>query len=369
MGFRPFFELQERRPGEFQNLRVCRQLGTETKESRGKSGKSGKWPRSFDVELIRWGEAATATPQDFAEALFPPSGKPPSKAAAAWQLEVFHRIFQKDASNYVAGAVWLILREALQRRVRLLVQDQAVVEVGLAQGMFFQPPPPHGPTADTVEDRAVAGQADALAICTGEDRRLFLVPSFTTLGVPHRWLLLRVAGSEQEQAEQPEHPKQPERVVAVDLCCGALGLLGDGTPAIVSPIRVWEHGSDQRYVVRRSAWGEDALNLAQPPMGGASQMRVALRSMLAASGLNWDSKLGDELVESVSQQPSTPQMHEDTSETARRLHDAVKLLGISVSFPPSFPDDASDADIAAVHTVPWFCSGKVCGHRFAKGGL
>eukprot|EP00439_Symbiodinium_sp_Y106_P059941 s1778_g8.t2 len=327
LSFRPFFALQERKPGEFQNLRVCRQLGTNPKSKKA-------WPRSFDVELIRWGEAKAATPEDFAEALFPPSGKPPNKAAARWQLEVFFRVFQKDAGNYVAGAVWLLLREALQRGIQLQVKGRPIIEVGLAQGMFFEAPEAHGPAAER-EDRA---PQDSLAICSGEDRRLILVPTFTTVGVPHKWLLLRLS---------------EEEVMAADLSSGALGLLESSGE--LSPVRVWDAHSDPRYVVRCSAWGEDARLLARPPKvggfaGGAAQMRLAVGSLLAASGLGWDARLGDELAESLTKEPATMQLHEDdTLETARRLHNAITLLGLSAHLPSSFLEAASDEDIAAVH--------------------
>ncbi|CAE7923643.1 EMB2745, partial [Symbiodinium necroappetens] len=323
--FRPFFALQERQPGEFRNLRVCRQLGTNPKSKNA-------WPRSFDVELIRWGEAKAATPGDFAEALFPPSGKPPNKAAARWQSEVFFRVFQKDAGNYVAGAVWLLLREALQRGIQLQVKGRAILEVGLCQGMFFEAPEKHGPAAER-EDQA---PQDSLAICSGADRRLILVPTFTTVGVPHKWLLL----------------KSEDQVMAADLCSGALGLLDSGSG--LSPVRIWDSQSDPRYVVRCSAWGEDARLLARPPKvggsSGATQMRLAVGSLLAASGLGWDARLGDELAESLMQEPSTMQLYEDdTLETARRLHNAITLLGLSASLPSSFLEAASDEDIAAVH--------------------
>ncbi|CAE8601250.1 unnamed protein product, partial [Polarella glacialis] len=63
--FRPFFALQERRSGEFSNLRVCRELACAA--SGGATGSKSR-QRGFDVELVRWGTAAPATPEDLAEA-------------------------------------------------------------------------------------------------------------------------------------------------------------------------------------------------------------------------------------------------------------------------------------------------------------
>merc|ERR1711963_537590 len=95
--FRPFFMLQERKPGEFDSLRVCRELiDADEKNSGGQ--------RRFDVELVRMGNAALATPENFAEMVFPPMGRPPDVVAAKWQREIFYRIFQKDASKYVNTA-------------------------------------------------------------------------------------------------------------------------------------------------------------------------------------------------------------------------------------------------------------------------
>lgn len=46
---------------------------------------------------------------------------------------------------------------------------------------------PQSATKDTA-----AARADVLAICSGEDRRLLVVPSFASLGIKHSWLLLKV---------------------------------------------------------------------------------------------------------------------------------------------------------------------------------
>ena len=82
-------------------------------------------------------------------------------------------------------------------------------------------------------------------------------------------------------------------------------------------------------------------------------MRLAVGSLLAASGLGWDARLGDELAESLTKEPATMQLHEDdTLETARRLHNAITLLGLSAHLPSSFLEAASDEDIAAVHAAP-----------------
>ena len=48
----------------------------------------------------------------------------------------------QDASHYVAGAVWLLLREALRRGIRLQVQGKTVLEVGILLEVQLYPEPP-----------------------------------------------------------------------------------------------------------------------------------------------------------------------------------------------------------------------------------
>ncbi|CAK0797470.1 unnamed protein product [Prorocentrum cordatum] len=213
--FRPFWAQQERRPGEFDALRVCRRLA----------------PRSFDVELVRMGDAAPATPEDFAGALFPPLGQPKDAAAAAWQRELFHRVFQKDASKYVAGAAWAVLRELLSRGAALQYRGRRVCDAGLAHGFYFASPAPEGPDAPEGGDGGefdsvdASARADALVICAAADKRVVLQRSFMSLGVVHKWLLLAVEAQDAGAAR----PGPPEEVAA-DLCCGALGLLPEASP-------------------------------------------------------------------------------------------------------------------------------------------
>ncbi|CAE8659599.1 unnamed protein product, partial [Polarella glacialis] len=160
--------------------------------------------RGFDVELVRWGTAAPATPEDLAEAMFPPSGRPPDEAAATWQWELFHRIFQKDASRYVTGAAWLILRALMARGVKLQLQGRQVVDLGIAHGLFFRRSAEGPEPAFDGVSALAASRADAFALCMGEDRRVIMVPSFTSLGVMHKWILLRLgedSGDDSQGAE------------------------------------------------------------------------------------------------------------------------------------------------------------------------
>ncbi|CAE8739403.1 unnamed protein product, partial [Polarella glacialis] len=273
--------LQERRSGEFSNLRVCRELACAA--SGGATGSKSR-QRGFDVELVRWGTAAPATPEDLAEAMFPPSGRPPDEAAATWQWELFHRIFQKDASRYVTGAAWLILRALMARGVKLQLQGRQVVDLGIAHGLFFRRSAEGPEPAFDGVSALAASRADAFALCMGEDRRVIMVPSFTSLGVMHKWILLRLGEDSGDDSQGAEF--------AADLCGGALGLLLDGPKAASSSrglTRVWPACSDSRFVVRSSRWGAAAAALAQPPPAtarrGLDQRRAALEAMLAAAGL------------------------------------------------------------------------------------
>ncbi|CAL1160109.1 unnamed protein product [Cladocopium goreaui] len=243
--FRPFFKAQERRDDEFRSLRVCRSFGSAT---------------SFDVELVRWGDAQEATPENFAAALFGASGKPRNAAEAQWQRELFYRIFLTDASRYVAGAAWLLLRAGMAGPLRLQHEGRDVLELGLARGMFFAPPQAEGPAENGA---AEAASADALAICSGEDRRLVVLPSFGSLGIMHHWLLLKVSGGE---------------TLAIDLCPGAVA------PSRVR-LRVWQHESDSRYILR-SAHFSDAADTAVVSGSESRQMREALRRLAEGSGMN-----------------------------------------------------------------------------------
>eukprot|EP00435_Cladocopium_sp_Y103_P023163 s427_g5.t1 len=249
--FRPFFKAQERREGEFRSLRVCRCFE----------------PGGLDVELVRWGDAQEATPENFAAALFGAGGKPRNASEAQWQRELFHRIFLTDASRYVAGAAWLLLRAGMAGPLRLQHEGRDVVELGLARGMFFAPAQAEGPVEvnGRTADKASASN-DALAICSGADRRLVVVPSFGSVGIMHHWLLLKVSGGE---------------TLAIDLCAGALGPCGP------KRLRVWQHESDPRYVLRSAHLGDAALAATVAVEGTESrQMREALRRLAEGSGMN-----------------------------------------------------------------------------------
>ncbi|CAJ1461916.1 unnamed protein product [Effrenium voratum] len=283
VNFRPFFQQQERKVGEFESLRVCRQLGELPHNSR--------W-YSFDVELVRWGDSKAATPADFAAPLFPPTGEPSASPAAAWQREIFHRIFMKDASKHVAGALFLLLREQLGR---LRLQGRLVEDLGLAHGMFFAPLAPHGPA----EGQSEAARRNSLAICSGEDRRLIAVPSFTSLGCAHKWLLLKVGDEEGE-------------VYALDPCCGALGLLNECSGLS----RLWPMRADERFVVRASAFGEAALGLLGHKTG------EALKALTQGDGLSTALKA----MEAASN--SRPPELKGLAEAAARLQVAAQGLGL-----------------------------------------
>ncbi|CAJ1351113.1 unnamed protein product [Effrenium voratum] len=285
VNFRPFFQQQERKVGEFESLRVCRQLGELPHNSR--------W-YSFDVELVRWGDSKAATPADFAAPLFPPTGEPSASPAAAWQREIFHRIFMKDASKHVAGALFLLLREQLGR---LRLQGRLVEDLGLAHGMFFAPLAPHGPAAEG--QMSEAARRNSLAICSGEDRRLIAVPSFTSLGCAHKWLLLKVGDEEGE-------------VYALDPCCGALGLLNECSGLS----RLWPMRADERFVVRASAFGEAALGLLGHKTG------EALKALTQGDGLSTALKT----MEAASN--SRPPELKGLAEAAARLQVAAQGLGL-----------------------------------------
>eukprot|EP00928_Gymnodinium_smaydae_P073334 TRINITY_DN56551_c0_g1_i1.p1 TRINITY_DN56551_c0_g1~~TRINITY_DN56551_c0_g1_i1.p1 ORF type:complete len:736 (+),score=199.69 TRINITY_DN56551_c0_g1_i1:84-2291(+) len=282
--FRPYFALQARSDGEFDNLRICRDLG--------QLGAGGA-VRTFDLELVRWGTAGRATAADFAEPLFPPTGRAPDRAAAEWQEEAFHRVFQKDASKYVAGSAWALLRILLERGVDLRLRGSKVVDVGLAHGLFFEGPVGIGPETPGKNDGAIAQRTrvDSLAICMGSDRRVVVVPSFASLGIVHKWLLLRIEGQEASNSADVAEVATDETVeVAYDLCAGALGLLSP--PASSSGkrtlARFWNaNEGDDRFLARRVRWGATAAQLAGPPSAagwrGAHLQRAALEALIVGA--------------------------------------------------------------------------------------
>lgn len=305
--FRPFFQLQERSPGEFDSLRACREL----------PGAAGRAFRGFDVELVRWGDAGPATQEDFAAPLFPPTGRPPDAAAATWQFQVFHRVFQKDASKYVAGAAWLLLSELLRGRRRpLLLSGRRVLELGLAHGHFFAAAAAEGPA---LPGAAAGGEADGLAVCAGKDRRLVLVPSFTSLGVVHKWLLVAVEGAD----------GGPREEFAVDLCSGALGLLeGPGRKMV----RVWPAAGDQRFLVRCACWGPEALLVAQGSASAGAKsadlQASAMKALATAAGLPAAAAPEAGAPPPAAGEPAGRRAEAARAEAARRLRGAAGRLGL-----------------------------------------
>lgn len=262
---RPGLVLRERSPGELGHLRVSRELSAQvsgTPKARG-----------FDLELVRWSrDAGPPTEDSFAELLFPPSGKPPDKQAAAWQREAFHRVFQQGASKLCAPAAWILLRELLALGAELRFGGQQVLAVGLAHGFFFASPAAAGPE-EAPAGRLPKGSGrcsarpgsreDALAIVGGEDRRLVMLHSFTSLGIGHKWLLLRLAPAGADADD-------PLGELAVDLCSSALGLFGEPrlSDVVASPlVHTWSPAQDPRYIPRRTRWGDLAAPLAAPTHG------------------------------------------------------------------------------------------------------
>eukprot|EP00434_Breviolum_minutum_P039728 symbB.v1.2.035291.t1/scaffold4714.1/size36000/1 len=302
-GFRPFFRLQERREGEFRSLRVCRCLGD-------------AW--SFDVELLRWGEAEEATVETFASALFGPSGKAKDEGQQVWQRDIFSRIFLKDASGFVSGrsgAAWLLLRAMKAGGVCLQHEGNEVEESGLADGMFFAPLTIEGP--EEANGKAAdkdSARMDSLAICSGEDKRLVVVPSFASVGIKHTWLLLKMMNS--------------TGTTSVDLCAAALGL--------PHALRIWHH-EDSRYISRRSRCGVTALELAAAKARSSKQqMRHALALLTAGSGLSISKGQQDALLTSLEEplKQSTASdlevLHEDEG-CIIALQRAMEHLGMKIS--------------------------------------
>merc|ERR1712113_779221 len=137
--------------------------------------------------------------------------------------------------GYVNGSALLFLRELSRRGATLNFRNRPVVGLGLAHGFHFARPAAAGP--DPEGSGPKNAEDDALAICMGDDRRLILMHSFTSFGVPHKWLLLELGASNAEENTE---------VFAADLCCGSLGLLGKDA---VELLRVWNVTEDHdRFV-------------------------------------------------------------------------------------------------------------------------
>jgi len=271
--FRPFFSLRETRPGEFDGLRICRELPGTCRQPSGSS-------RGYDLELVRMGEVGLATPEDVAELLFPPTGRPPDASAAAWQRQAFFRVFQKDASKFVNVAAVLLLLE-LAAGADMRFHGRRVLDLGLAHGIFFGHLTPEGPMPQQVATHRAHGVGatsvkvqDAMAVCSGADKRLLVVPSFASLGLVHTWLLLKV---------EAKVDGEPPCEVAGDLCGGSLGLLSLTAPDS-KLARTWEASCDDRFIPRYVCWGEESLSLAQCPEvlseKGARLQRAAFNAML-----------------------------------------------------------------------------------------
>ncbi|CAK9112297.1 unnamed protein product [Durusdinium trenchii] len=284
--FRPFFSLQERSCGEFRSLRVCRQLGTE--------------PWSLDVELICWGDAEEATPETFASALLGPSGKATSDEVKSWQRQLFDRIFLKDASQYVAGACWLLLTSARASGLRLQHEGEELQDLGLAEGVFFSPLRVEGPS---VEDAPKMGapSGEMLALLAGKDKRLIPVPSFTSLGVTQRWLLGKLPS------------EGHTREIALDPTSSALGL---------EPLHLATE--DERYHLLSSHFGSSAAAL----VAGVGHRPLLLA---AVSALAPESKSMEAAVKQLEKRPPnmTEMTHDDSSRALLpRLVAAVEHLGL-----------------------------------------
>jgi len=101
-----------------------------------------------------------------------------------------------------------------------------------------------------------------------------MVPSFASLGLAHKWLMLKV-----ENEVDGEVPCE----VAADLCGGALGLLSLAAPD-ATLVRTWDASNDDRFVRRCVCWGEASLSLAQCPEAlgeqGVRLQRAAFAAML-----------------------------------------------------------------------------------------
>eukprot|EP00929_Paragymnodinium_shiwhaense_P084616 TRINITY_DN45261_c0_g1_i1.p1 TRINITY_DN45261_c0_g1~~TRINITY_DN45261_c0_g1_i1.p1 ORF type:complete len:698 (+),score=181.44 TRINITY_DN45261_c0_g1_i1:439-2532(+) len=334
--FRPYLTSLERKSGEFDSVRLVREL----RELDAGGKKVLSTARCFDLELVRWGDAKPASPDNFAEPLFPPSGKPPTEEAATWQWEAFHRIFQKDASKFVAGAAWLVLRHLLKLGVSLHLQGQRLVEVGIATGCFFALPVADGPLPPTgqlkqgvVEPIPDRCRADSLAICSSADKRLIMLPSFSSLGTAHKWLLLRTE-ADSDATGYPAAAASSSTAWSADMCCGALGLL-QHRPKLV---RIWKESDDDRYLLRSCGWGENAAAMlvqAATSHSGAEWQKVALAALLRGAQLPM--RLLEVLLEDTSL-PKTAQADfcEDAAaasrqEMGRRLLTAIHRLGLKSS--------------------------------------
>lgn len=365
VAFRPFFALRECEAGEFDSLRVFRDL---TSRSAGMQG--------FDLELVRWGNVAPATPGNFAEAMFPPTGRPPNASSAAWQREVFFRIFQKDASPYVSSAVWMFLHKLVMQGATLSFEGRHVTDLGLAEGFFFSQATPEGPVALGAVDPAA--RVDSLAICTGRDKRPVVLPSFTSLGTTHRWLLMRFAVEETDTEKDSNEgmfalPRNYE--VAVDLCVGALGLL-EGDQELVS---TRDASSDVRFVPCRVAWGDATAHLAQPPASAGSKgtqlMHSAIRTLLAHADLPLEAEnvmmLGDADMPNGAEQTNATLDRDGLQEACRRLFRAISRLGLPVNGnrPSSDTIESSLSDKVMFETTHQEAVKLLCDRKLRECGL
>merc|ERR1712150_20068 len=123
---------------------------------------------------------------------------------------------------------------------------------------------------------------DALAICSGEGKRFLAINSFTSLGVVHKWLLIRVEATEEGDDTNTERDGHLCDEFAADLCVGALGLLGEDGHIGLS--RTWESLKDDRFIKRIVCWGDDAELLAVSPKAAGPQgnrlQRMAMEALL-----------------------------------------------------------------------------------------
>mmetsp|Transcript_162023 Transcript_162023/g.519483 ORF Transcript_162023/g.519483 Transcript_162023/m.519483 type:complete len:431 (+) Transcript_162023:419-1711(+) len=346
VSFRPGLAQLEKWSGEFDAFRVCREFVDPSDTSR-------KALCGFDVELIRWGDAKPATPQNFAEPLFPPSGRPPDSMSAAWQREVFHRICQRDASKHVVGAAWAVLHDLRRRGAEFRLQGRHVGELGLAHGIFFWDPLLEGPEPRGRASPSGSLRADALGLCSGSDKRLVMFPSFTSLGVAHTWLLLRVEIEHGVDAAKQDGAAEDERYweeFCADLCPGSLGLL----PPSPLLTRSWAAVGELRFVPRRSVWGADVVHSLAPRPSDAALIAVLSQTELPTSAEDVLGTLGlvGDREATIASAEVAASVEEDASgrmEVGRRLQRAILRLGLPCSLPepaddggaPLPPDDAA----------------------------
>lgn len=349
--FRPGIALCEQSAGELDSLRIVRSLQKDT----------GRWAkRPFHLELCRWGDAPRATPDDFAEALFPPTGKPPDDEAAIWQRQAFHRIFQGDSSVFVNAAFCGLLLAFLDRGVEFQYAGQQVLDVGLSDGWFFEEPAPHGPEppaqAGHSTQSGLGRSADSFAMFKGRDGGLVTVKSFGSLGIRHTWILLRLAREHEEEHEQPmagadDQPPQ----VAVDLCSAGLGLFPKGA-TLEHPshlVRSWSPMDDSRFICVQAFWGSCAwerLACGQSQHGKPFLHREALQAVLAATNLD---SFGIELPAPASAIPAdnADELEDQLKEVRTRLYTAMQHLGLLASVQSELEPALEDLRDHPMHTI------------------